>query len=164
MKNTPTRASTSQQATDSDAYASSHHQHPAVRSHLELENRDTITSSEERALPAAHLRCPVRASRRMGHGPHGSRRRKRLLTMRVVSKASAAVLNLPDGQISELPVQPRLQKYFAFPVGQIISTSSPRPVPQRGDTRSSRTRGGMRWTRMRCRRAALEADGKAVWS
>jgi hypothetical protein len=57
--------------------------------------------------------------------------------------------DLPDGQISEFPVQPPLQKYSAFPVGQIISTSSPRPVPQRGGSRSSRTRDGMRWTRMR---------------
>jgi hypothetical protein len=57
--------------------------------------------------------------------------------------------DLPDGQITEFPVQPPLQKYSAFPVGQIISTSSPRPVPQRGGSRSSRTRGGMRWTRMR---------------
>ena len=29
-------------------------------------------------------------------------------------------------------VQPFLEKYSAFPVGQIISTSSPHPVPKRG--------------------------------
>ena len=57
--------------------------------------------------------------------------------------------DLPVGRSGDGPVQPPLQKYSAFPVGQIISTSSPRPVPQRGGSRSSRTRGGMRWTRMR---------------
>jgi hypothetical protein len=30
---------------------------------------------------------------------------------------------LPDGQINELAVQPHLQKYFAFAVGQIKSTT-----------------------------------------
>jgi transposase len=39
------------------------------------------------------------------------------------------------------PVQSPLQKYFASPVGQIISTSSRHPTPQRGVSRSSRTRG-----------------------
>src|SRR5882757_5620171 len=54
---------------------------------------------------------------------------------------------LPDGQISDLPVQPPLQKYSAFPVGQIISTSSPHPVPLRGAFRERHgRRGGMRWT------------------
>src|ERR1700726_572817 len=39
-----------------------------------------------------------------------------------------------------------------------------RPVPQRGDTRSSRPRGGMRWTPMVQLTRALEADGEDVWS
>src|SRR5665647_157586 len=39
-----------------------------------------------------------------------------------------------------------------------------RPVPQRGDTRSSRPRDGMRWTRMVLKTSALEADGEVVWS
>jgi hypothetical protein len=34
----------------------------------------------------------------MGRGPHGSRRRKRLLTMRVVGKPGAAVLMCPTGK------------------------------------------------------------------
>ena len=46
-------------------------------------------------------------------------------------------------------VQSPLQKYFASPVGRIISTNSRHPTPQRGVSRSSRTRGGMRWTRQR---------------
>jgi hypothetical protein len=37
----------------------------------------------------------------------------------------------------------------AFPVGQIISTSSPVSPEKRGVSRSSRTRDGMRWTRQR---------------
>jgi hypothetical protein len=38
------------------------------------------------------------------------------------------------------------------------------PVPQRGGSRSSRTRGGMRWTLMALKTNALEADGEVVWS
>jgi hypothetical protein len=35
---------------------------------------------------------------------------------------------------------------------------------QRGDSRSSRTRGGLRWTRMALLTKAPEADGEGVWS
>ncbi len=49
--------------------------------------------------------------------------------------------DLPDGRAVENPVQWASQKYFASPVGQIISTNSRRPTPQRGVSRSSRTRG-----------------------
>ena len=44
-------------------------------------------------------------------------------------------------------VQSPLQKYFASPVGRIISTNSRHPTPQEGRWPSSRTRGGMRWKR-----------------
>src|ERR1700687_437817 len=57
--------------------------------------------------------------------------------------------DLPDGRVLENPVQPPLQKYFASPVGQIISTNSRHPTPQEGRWPSSRTRGGLRWTRQR---------------
>jgi hypothetical protein len=40
--------------------------------------------------------------------------------------------DLPDGRTVENPVQPPLQKYFASPVGQIISTNSRHPTPQQG--------------------------------
>src|ERR1700687_2847602 len=60
---------------------------------------------------------------------------------------------LPDGQISELAVQPRLQKYFVStpvdhePKSMVIPHC---PVSTRGaDRASSRTRDGMRWTRER---------------
>jgi hypothetical protein len=52
-----------------------------------------------------------------------------------------------DLPVGHFCVESPLQKYFASPVGQIISTNSRHPVPQRGVSRSSRTRGGMRWTR-----------------
>ena len=62
------------------------------------------------------------------------------------------------------PVQPSARKYFAFAVGQITDLTSPVSPDERGGSRSSRTRGGMRWTRkLRLTRAA-EAYGKGVWS
>jgi hypothetical protein len=39
---------------------------------------------------------------------------------------------LPDGRAVENPVQSPLQKYFASPVGQIISTNSRHPTPPEG--------------------------------
>jgi hypothetical protein len=88
----------------------------------------------------------------------------------VISIATCRPLrrDLPDGQISRdpllQPVQPHFQKYFAMPVGQIISTSSPRPAPQRG-ARAIVTDAG----RDAVDAAALttngtEADGQVVWS
>ena len=46
-------------------------------------------------------------------------------------------------------VQSLIQKYFAMPVGQIISTSSRRPVPDKGGRFAIVTSvgRGMRWTR-----------------
>ena|SRR5713226_6488220 len=40
--------------------------------------------------------------------------------------------DLPDGHAAQNPVQSPLQKYFASPVGQIISTNSRHPTPQEG--------------------------------
>ncbi len=54
----------------------------------------------------------------------------------------------PTGCFCEIAVQPPLQKYFAFAVGQIISTSSPRPASIRGALAIVTNVGcGMRWTR-----------------
>src|SRR5437660_5582146 len=50
----------------------------------------------------------------------------------------------PVGQIS---VQPGFEKYIASPFGRNSFMDSNRPTPQTGVSRSSRTRGGMRWTR-----------------
>jgi hypothetical protein len=38
------------------------------------------------------------------------------------------------------------------------------PPDERGVSRSSRTRGGMRWTRMALETRAPDADGEVVWS
>jgi hypothetical protein len=65
--------------------------------------------------------------------------------------AVRAALDLPVGRF---PVQPNCEKYFARPVGQIISTSSPHPGPKRGAYRDRHERWArMRWTRRRARRA-----------
>jgi hypothetical protein len=40
--------------------------------------------------------------------------------------------DLPVGRLAGMRVQPPLQKYFASPVGQIISTNSRHPVPLQG--------------------------------
>src|SRR4051812_25080245 len=51
-------------------------------------------------------------------------------------------------------VHPLRKKYFASPVGQISATSSRHPASQEGRMRNRHeTRGGMRWTRRRARRA-----------
>jgi hypothetical protein len=55
--------------------------------------------------------------------------------------------DLPDGQISDVPVQPHAQKYFPSRLTQITFTIRAIPSHLRGVSRSSRTRGGMRWTR-----------------
>src|ERR1700730_19241111 len=68
--------------------------------------------------------------------------------------------DLPDGQITELPVQPSREKFFALLVGQIISTSSRHPVPQRGALAIVTNVGyGMRWTRQRRARSAIARRG-----
>jgi hypothetical protein len=71
--------------------------------------------------------------------------------------------DLPVGRFVEKAVESPLQKYFASPVGQIISTNSRHPTPQEGRiaivTDAHPTRGAyrdrhgrgvrMRWTRQR---------------
>jgi hypothetical protein len=75
-----------------------------------------------------------------------------------------AATKQPDGQITQNPVQPFAQKYFAFAVGQIISIAPPVSPDERGGSRSSRTCGGMRWTRKLRLTSVTRADGEAVWS
>jgi len=65
--------------------------------------------------------------------------------------------------VRHLAVQPLLQKDFGFSEMQ-IRLYDLHPVSQRGGSRSSRTRGGMRWTRMALLTRALEAYGEVVWS
>jgi hypothetical protein len=89
-------------------------------------------------------------------GPFGVNRRTRQLAGLSVSVAHqffSAAAKQPGGQI------------FAFPVGQIISTSSPHPVPLRGALRERHERGmGMRWTLTVLLTRAPDADGEDVWS
>jgi hypothetical protein len=61
-------------------------------------------------------------------------------------------------------VQSHCEKYFAFDVGQISGFSPPVSPDKRGGSRSSRTRGEMRWTRMLRLTSAVDAYGKSVWS
>src|SRR5216684_1426722 len=58
------------------------------------------------------------------------------------------------------PVQSCWQKYSAYPVGQITSTSSPRLTREGADRESSRTRGGMRWTRQRRARKRVAGESE----
>ena len=62
------------------------------------------------------------------------------------------------------PVQTSARKYFAFGVGQITDLTSPVSPDERGGSRSSRTCGGMRWTRKLRLTSVTRADGEAVWS
>jgi len=46
--------------------------------------------------------------------------------------SNGSAVDLPVGRLVERAVQSPLQKYFASPVGQIISTNSRHPTPQEG--------------------------------
>jgi hypothetical protein len=76
--------------------------------------------------------------------------------------------DLPDGQIKctsrKIKVQPLDEKYSDFPKQQINPIIGAVSSHSRGVSRSSRTRGGMRWTRIALLTRALEADGEVVWS
>src|SRR5258706_6479357 len=63
--------------------------------------------------------------------------------------------DLPDGQISELPVQPPLQKYSASRLPQITFTTRAVPSPRRGVGHRHERWGGMRWTRQRRAREGI---------
>jgi hypothetical protein len=83
--------------------------------------------------------------------------------------ASTARLR-PDGQISDalcaLPVRlssPFRKNILIFRNSKSVYIHA-RLVPQRGGSRSSRTRGGMRWTLIAPLTNGAEADGEVVWS
>ena len=64
------------------------------------------------------------------------------------STGSRAVADPPTISTTDLGCRPALfAKIFPFPSDANHLHISHRPVPQRGGSRSSRTRGGMRWTR-----------------
>jgi tungstate transport system substrate-binding protein len=92
---------------------------------------------------------------------------KRLFNQYGVDGGLCEIVHCPTGKSLDLvgdgPVQPLPQKYFCFSEMQ-IKLYVHRPVPQRGGSRSSRTRDRMRWTRMALLTNGAEADGKDVWS
>ncbi len=63
--------------------------------------------------------------------------------------------HLPVGRFVDRRVESCLQKYFCFHAPQIISRTFRVPPHSRGVSRSSRTRGGMRWTRQRFARDGM---------
>ena len=69
-----------------------------------------------------------------------------------------------DGQITQKPVNPHLKKYSDLQkdAGRPIFLTI--PSHQRGESRSSRSRGGLRWTRRVLKTTAPEAYGKNVWA
>ncbi len=87
------------------------------------------------------LRCTVKnAAPRPGHGVYD------------FARNAPGATKQPGGQIS------------AYPVGQISALAPPVSPDERGGSRSSRTRGGMRWTRKLRLTSVTRADGEAVWS
>src|SRR5258705_9231894 len=60
-------------------------------------------------------------------------------------------------------VKPQIQKYFAFPEGQISAMTPAIPSYQEGRWPSSRTLDGSRWTQQLRLTSAAEAYGKVVW-
>jgi hypothetical protein len=77
--------------------------------------------------------------------------------LRLITQQIAARLRSPT-RSGESPVYPPSKKYSHFSFYPNHLRIPCRLVPQRGGSRSSRTRGGMRWTRAH---QARERDGRA---
>jgi hypothetical protein len=69
---------------------------------------------------------------------------------------------LPVGLLFESCVYPPLQKYFASPVGQIISTNSRHPTPQEGRIAIVTDGGWVRWTRQRQARNVMQGGFSGI--
>src|ERR1700722_20873712 len=64
-----------------------------------------------------------------------------------IRQGSLAATDLPDGQISDFPVQPSSEKYFAFRFGRNSNRASAVPHPSEGRFAIVTDVGrGMRWT------------------
>jgi hypothetical protein len=73
-----------------------------------------------------------------------------------IRQGSLAATDLPDGQISDFPVQPPGEKYFAFRFGRNSNRASAVPPSPEGRFAIVTNVGcGMRWTRSRQRRMTL---------
>jgi hypothetical protein len=96
--------------------------------------------------------APKRASRRMGHVPHGSRRPLTRAPHHEGYSRLRTWGDLPVGRFVDRAVESYFwfsEKYFCSHSPQIRSRTFRIPPHQRGVSRSSRTRGGVRWTRQR---------------
>ena len=78
------------------------------------------------------------------------------------SRAPAAT-NQPGGQIAQNRSRPPRKNILIFRNRKSVYVKTV-PPDERGGSRSSRTCGGMRWTRWRRMTSAVVADGEAVWS
>jgi hypothetical protein len=68
-----------------------------------------------------------------------------------------------SGFNADLAVQSVASKYFCLRKSEIMHKLGPIPPRCEGRYASSRTRGGVRWTRAAARRAARLADDEIVW-
>src|SRR5258708_40229239 len=81
----------------------------------------------------------------------------------------AAVASPPSARranhfvFSEMACPAPFAKIFSFASDPNQFTDSRRLVPKRGALRTSRTRGGMRWTRAAHVTNGADADGEVVW-
>ena len=127
----------------------------------------------------AAFRCAVEFDRYRGHGGHRASRahQVRFMSTRPGICRRGAASDLPDGQISDRAIQPRLQKYSCFHLSQISLRTPPSRSREEGRIAIVTDVGhGMRWTRQRrvrdviaersqgARTNDIAADGKAVWS
>jgi len=114
------------------ALCSTPHQTPASFPDVQLH----IVDAPLGAGPESMLPIVVMDS---GLAPSGAPRNDGLISIRDTTD----VLSLPcsDLPVGHFCVESPLQKYFASPVGQIISTSSRHPVPLRGAFRDRHGRG-----------------------
>jgi hypothetical protein len=85
------------------------------------------------------------------------------------SSCREAPTDLPDRLFCHSAVQPHCKKYLASSFGRNSFIDSAVPPHERGVSRSSRTRGWMRWTRERQARTIARTndaltDGEVVWS
>jgi len=92
-------------------------------------NLYSIGTNQEAISPSAHSLCRL------------ARKSNLAAALRQNNPTGKSLLIFGNG------VKSQIQKYSAFAVGQIRGTIRP-SHPMRGALRTSRTRGGMRWTRM----------------
>ena len=137
---------------------------PSIERSQQDSPRETLLSAAFRL--AGHLSLPAKQSRRLMPAPFGRestlcynrfvgrRRRERLLTMRVASKPGGAVLICPTGKSVNCLSSPICKNIlvFARPKSNLYPSTS---RPTEGRWPSSRTRGGMRWTRQRFARHVM---------